>query len=94
MKAMELIRLHGDEIRERFHVMRIGVFGSHARGEERPGSDLDILVEFEEGHITFDNYMDLKYFLEELFARKVDLVTADAIKPQLRGAILGEVTYA
>jgi hypothetical protein len=94
MNAMGLIRLHEGEIRERFHVRRIGVFGSHARGEARAGSDVDVLVEFEPGQATFDNYMDLKFYLEDHFKCKVDLVTADAIKPQLKAAILSEVTYA
>jgi hypothetical protein len=94
MKAMEFIRLHEDEIRAGFHVKRIGVFGSCACAEERAESDVDVLVEFEKGHVTFDNYMDLKFFLEDNFERKVDLVTADAIKPRLRDVILGEVTYA
>jgi hypothetical protein len=94
MKAMEFIRLHEDEIKAMFRVVRIGVFGSHARAEERAESDVDVLVEFEQGHVTFDNYMDLKFFLEDNFERKVDLVTADAVKPQIRDVILGEVVYA
>ena len=94
MNAMGLIRLHEGEIRERFHVRRIGVFGSHARGEARAGSDVDVLVEFEPGHLTFDNFAELKFHLEYLFRREVDLVTEDALRPEMRDAILGEVSYA
>ena len=72
----------------------IGIFGSFARGVECTGSDVDVLVEFEEGAKTFDNFMDLKFFLEDLFGRKVDLVTATALRPQLREDILREVTCA
>jgi uncharacterized protein len=75
-----------------FGVKRLGLFGSAARGEATEGSDLDFLVELE--NETFDAYMDLKEFLEELFNCPVDLVLIDAIKPRLREAILGETIYA
>ncbi len=65
-----------------------------ARGQDRPGSDIDFVVEFEPGQKTFDNYMGLKDLLEELFARPVDLVTTDGLKPQLRDRILSETIYA
>jgi predicted nucleotidyltransferase len=79
---------------QQYGVKRSGVFGSYARGEERGDSDLDILVIFEEGAKTFDNFMELKFFLEDLFVRKVDLVTINALRPQLREEILKEVAYA
>jgi predicted nucleotidyltransferase len=75
-------------------VHRIGLFGSHARGEAREGSDLDFLVEFEPGLKTFDNYMDLKAFLEELFGSRVDLVIPETLKARLRDGILRETVYA
>jgi uncharacterized protein len=53
---------------------------------------MDFLVEFESA--TFDNYFDLKFFLERLFDRPVDLVIADTIKPRIRSAILEETVYA
>jgi predicted nucleotidyltransferase len=81
-------------IRQKFGVKRIGIFGSFARGEEREDSDLDVLVVFEEGQKTFDNYMDLKFYLEDLFGRKIDLVTEKALKPQLKDIILKDVVYA
>lgn len=75
-----------------FGVRRIGVFGSYARGEAKEGSDMDCLVEFERK--SFDNYMDLKFFLEDLFGCRIDLVIADAVKPRLRKPILEETIYA
>lgn len=80
-------------IRE-FGVATIGVFGSTARNEAREGSDIDILVEYEDNKLTLDSYMDLKYFLEELFACPVDLVTKASMKPYLKERILQEVVYA
>ncbi|MFO7946258.1 MAG: nucleotidyltransferase domain-containing protein [Armatimonadota bacterium] len=63
------------------------------REEQEGGSDIDILVEFKEGYKTFDNYMDLKFYLEELLDLRVDLVSKTALKPRLRPYILKEVVY-
>lgn len=75
-----------------FGVRSLSLFGSSVRGEETPESDLDFIVEFEKK--SFDSYMDLKLFLEELFQRRVDLVLADGIKPRLRATILREAIHA
>ncbi|MBI4962296.1 MAG: nucleotidyltransferase family protein [Desulfomonile tiedjei] len=74
-----------------FGVRRLGIFGSHARGDQKPSSDIDFLVEFSEA--TFDNYFDLKFFLEDLFGCPADLVIADVIKPRIRPYILQEAVY-
>ena len=94
MNAIEILKNRESDIKRKFHLRRIGVFGSFARGQERAESDVDVLVEFEEGHVTFDNYADLKFYLEDLFGREVDLVTEDAIRPQMKESILSEITYA
>lgn len=73
-------------------VRQLGVFGSCARGEQTETSDLDFLVEFDDP--TFDNYFDLKFFLEKLFDSQVDLVIKDTIKPRIRSTILAETVYA
>jgi len=62
------------------------------KGKPRKNSDLDVLVEFDEK--TFDNYMDFKFFLENLFKLEIDLVIADSLKPALKPLILKEVIYA
>jgi hypothetical protein len=77
---------HRDALRV-FGVQSLALFGSVARNESTADSDLDFLVEFE-GPATFDLYMDLKFFLEDLFDRPVDLVTKRSLKPQLSQAIL------
>ncbi len=79
---------------KKYGVKRIGLFGSYIRKEQKDTSDIDILVEFEKGKITFDNYMDLKFYLEDLFKCKVDLVMKEAIKPDLKPYIIGSVKYA
>jgi predicted nucleotidyltransferase len=73
-------------------VRKLGLFGSWARRESKLSSDLDFLVELEQE--TFDSYMNLKAFLEDLFEAEVDLVLVDAIKPRLRDTILAETIYA
>lgn len=73
---------------------KIGLFGSYIKDEQKTGSDIDILVEFEKDQKTFDHYMDLKFFLENLFNLKVDLVISEAIKPDLKPYILDSVKYA
>jgi predicted nucleotidyltransferase len=75
-----------------FGVRTLGLFGSCARGEQTPASDLDFVVEFERK--SFDSYMDLKFFLEDLFDKPVDLVLSDGIKPRLRTAISQEALRA
>ena len=77
---------------ERFSVRSIGVFGSTATGHSKEQSDVDILVELNEP--TFDHYMELKFRLEEILGRDVDLVLKDALKPRLKPIIEKEVRYA
>ena len=86
-----LLVANRDAIRA-YGVRRLGLFGSYACGEATDGSDIDLVVEFEKK--TFDAYMDLKAFLEELFQCRVDLVLADAVKPRLRAAIVDAAVYA
>ncbi len=92
-EILEKIEENRERIRK-YGVKRIGVFGSFVSREQSSESDIDILVEFEKGKKTFDNYMDLKFFLEDLFRRKVDLVIVETIKPGLKPYILRSVRYA
>jgi len=73
-------------------VRRLGLFGSCARGEATAESDLDFIVEFSDK--SFDAYMDLKSFLEDLFRSRVDLVTVSSIKLRLLTIIQRETVYA
>jgi len=78
---------------EKFGVIEIAIFGSYARGEQMKDSDVDLIVDFKEGWKTFDNYMDLKFYLEELFGKKVDLVIKSAINPRIKPFIIEEAIY-
>jgi uncharacterized protein len=88
---LNVVRAHQGDFR-RLGVRRLGLFGSAARGQATKDSDLDFLVEFDRK--TFDGYMEVKELLERLFQRPVDLVIAEAVKPQLRDRILQETVYA
>ncbi len=97
-EILEKIQENMNEIR-RFGVKKIGLFGSYVKDEQRTESDIDILVEFKKDQKTFDHYMDLKFFLEDLFKLnlfnlKVDLVISEAIQPDLKPYILDSVKYA
>jgi predicted nucleotidyltransferase len=75
-------------------VRRIGLFGSFVRGEQRLGSDIDLLVEFASGRKTFDAFMELSFFLEEVLQRRIELVTMESLSPYIGPHIIKEVEYA
>lgn len=75
-------------------VKKLGLFGSFARDQNTEESDVDFLVEFEAGKKNYDNFIELAFFLEELFNRKIELVTPESISPYLRPYITREVQYA
>jgi predicted nucleotidyltransferase len=74
-------------------VKRLGLFGSFVRGEPSTKSDVDILVEFEKGQKTFDHFMQLSFMLEEIFQRRVEIVTPESLSPHIGPHILREVEY-
>ena len=78
---------HKGEIKKRYNVKELRVFGSFVRGEEKETSDIDILVEFEETPDLL-KFIELERFLEELLGIKVDLVRKKAIRPELKARIL------
>lgn len=91
-QLLDMLGAHKAEMQERFSVASIGLFGSRIGDDARPGSDLDVLVDF--ARPTFDHYMELKFYLEDMFGMSVDLVLADSLKPRLRPIIEREVVYA
>lgn len=91
-EVLRFLSEHKQELWERFSVRKIGLFGSFCREQAAEVSDIDILVNLE--HPTFDNYLDLKFYLEDNLGRSVDLVLADSVKPRLKPVIDREVVYA
>jgi uncharacterized protein len=78
---------------ERFGVLDLAVFGSYAREKQKKRSDVDILVELDKSHKTFDNYMELKFFLSRIIGGKVDLVLKDSVREELKARIFREAVH-
>lgn len=79
-----------NDLRSRYGVVYLGIFGSYVRGEQKPDSDVDILVEMEKP-IGFFRFIELEEHLASLLGVKVDLVTKKALKPAIGSEILREV---
>ncbi|PWR74518.1 DNA polymerase III subunit beta [Methanospirillum lacunae] len=77
---------------ERYHITRIGVFGSVTKGTQTDESDVDILVEFSDPPGLF-RFMEIEAFLSDTLQARVDLVDVEGIKPRLKTRILSEVIY-
>ena len=88
--ALTRLKDSAKEIRQRFSVKSLSIFGSIARDETTDNSDVDVLVVFDQ-KASFDVFMDLKFYLEELLGTGVDLVTDKALRPQVRKAIEQEL---
>ncbi len=88
----EKLRQHKPDLKQKYNVEEIGVFGSYVHGDQTSGSDIDILVEFSEP-IGWE-IIDLKEELEDFLNISVDLVTKDGLKPRLKPQIMDDVVYA
>ncbi len=91
MNDIEVLKQHSAEIKAKYGVRKIGVFGSIIRGTQNKESDIDILVDFDKP--SFDNLMDLAFYLEELFNRKVDLVTTEGLSSSIKSDVEKEVAW-
>jgi predicted nucleotidyltransferase len=91
-EIINIIRNSKPEIEDRYGVMRVGLFGSYVREQQRRKSDIDILVSFDRDIDLFE-FIDLREFLEARLHHKVDLVMETALKPAIGKRILSEVEY-
>ncbi len=89
---LALVERNKDKVKS-LGVKRLGLFGSFIRGEQREDSDVDVLVEFRARQKTFDNFMQLSFWLEDLFKRRVELVTTESLSPYIGPRILDQVQY-
>ena len=92
-EVLAILHAKKREISERYHVTRIGVFGSVSRGEQKEGSDIDILVEFSRP-VGFFTFLELEEYLSASLGARVDLVTPDALKPATTNQVFADVAYA
>ena len=91
-KLKDTLAEHKQELRDRFKVEEIGIFGSYVRKEQKKKSDLDVLVSFSET-IDLFTFVELENYLSDILGVKVDLVMKDALKPRLKDRILNEAVY-
>jgi uncharacterized protein len=91
-ELIETLQFHRHRILQ-FGVKQIGLFGSFVRNEVRQDSDIDLLIEFYPERKTFDNFMELAFYLEELLGRKVEIVTPQSLSKYIGPYILKEVEY-
>jgi len=90
----KILKEHKKELREKYGIEEIGIFGSYLRGEAKKESDVDILVEFKPGaKISLLDFVELENYLSNLLGVKVDLVEKSALKPRIGKQILSEVIY-
>ena len=90
--AIRLMRRHAATLRA-LGVHRLGLFGSFVRQEQVPNRGVDLLVEFAPGQKTFDNFMQLSFLLEDIFQRRVELVTPESLSPYIGPHVMQEVEY-
>ena len=91
LEINERLRAIKPELESRFKVSSIGYFGSFANGTQNTQSDLDLLVEFSQP-VGWD-FFTLENYLEHLLGLKVDLVTRNSLKDQIKDSILSQVLY-
>ena len=96
MKTFEELKTtlsaHKKELREKYAVKEIGIFGSYVRGEQKKKSDVDVLVEFEESaNLSLLDFIGLENYLSDVIGVKVDLVEKHTLKPRIGKHILDEV---
>jgi predicted nucleotidyltransferase len=92
--AIATLRRHELDLRAR-GIRNAAVFGSVARGDNRPDSDLDVMIEVEpEAHLTVFAYVGLKEYIAGLFDGTVDVVSRDGLKPHVRPAVTADALYA
>ena len=90
---LSTIRIHKTEL-IKFGILNVGLFGSYVREEQSSKSDIDILVDFAPDKESFDNYMAVYDYLENLFKNeKVEIVTKNGLSPYIGSKILKEVIY-
>ena len=93
-EILDILRQYRLELSQRFGVTDIAVFGSYARDRHNRRSDIDILVDLEQTRKNFDNYMELKFFLQRHTGGTIDLVLKESLRNELKPNILREAVYA
>jgi len=89
---LNFLRSHKDEMHKKFGLVKIGLFGSYIRGEQREDSDIDLVVEIESSN-KFRSFFGLKNYLEEHLQKKIDMGIENSVKPIVYKYIKHEIEY-
>jgi|SRR5664280_771932 uncharacterized protein len=94
-QILTFLSLNKKLFRDKYHIVRIGLFGSYARGEQNAKSDIDLLVEFEENtQDLYDLKLQLKDFFQIQLGLEIDICREKYIKPRIKNSILKDTVYA
>jgi len=88
----DILNKHREELRQRYNITEMGIFGSYVRGEQKKRSDVDILVEIGKP-VSLLTFVNIENYLAKILKTKVDLIPKDSIRPELKERILKEVVY-
>ena len=90
---LAVLQSHKNVLQAKFGVLDLAVFGSYVNHRQTPTSDVDLFVDLKPEYKTFDNFMDLKFFLEEQLQKKIDLAMRESIREELQADIFNEAVY-
>lgn len=91
-QVFKMIQENNLEIKQ-FGAKKLGLFGSFVRNQQKDGSDIDIVVEFQEGKKKYKNFINLAYFLQDKMNRKVELVTLESLASFVKKEVEKEIEY-
>jgi predicted nucleotidyltransferase len=92
-EVLSILKRKAHDLKDRFGVTNVGLFGSVVRDEAKDSSDLDLLIELDPESITYKKYLDLEVYLQSLFPRKIEIVTTDGVSPYILPYISREVVW-
>jgi len=92
-EILAILQSHKNVLQAKFGVLDLAVFGSYLNHQQTQTSDVDLFVDLKPEYKTFDNFMDLKFFLEEQLQKKIDLAMRESIREELQADIFNEAVY-
>ena len=92
-EILETLRQTLPELKNKYNITKMGVFGSYARGEQTADSDIDVLINFDNEDFSYFDLMDIEQGLTKMFNTKVDLLMEEAIKPRIKPYIMEDIVY-
>ena len=92
-EVLSILKRESHDLKDRFGVIKVGLFGSVVRNEAGDSSDLDLLIELDPESVTYKKYLDLEAYLQSLFPRKIEIITTEGVSPYILPYISREVVW-